>query len=225
MSPPAYDTPSVGAGSATPVSLTTVNGAFRMSAIADTAMLQLLSDNAGTRYWLYVGELNGAKSGGTPADDRPFVISDTPTNYRCGGSADFNRVSPVDDATVLTSGWIAAWFNSTAGTSAIRESANGGDATLLAQDIMWPAGISFTDAGSTHGAGFLRQCLCYNRNAGSLVQTAALDWVGAASSATGGGIALRWDSATAYTGATALVPARGGVVAVPRDRISSGMGW
>jgi len=211
-SPPGFPAASIGAGAATVVAFTVVNGAYRMSAVADATMLQLLSDNAGTRYWMYIGELNGAKSDGAPADDRPFVIYDTPGTIRVLGSDNlWNRISPVDDATPLTTGF--------AQHQAILVSAAGAgeDAALLGQWDTWSTLISFADAGSRHLAGSPRSMGVYAYVAGALVQTADLCLLGVYAGGSSNGVLMRWDCATAYAGAAALVIPHRGSVAVPRD--------
>lgn len=222
VSPPAFPAASIGAGAATPVSFTVVNGAYRMSAVADSAMLQLFADGA-AKYWMYIGELSGAKSDGTPADDRPFAIWDTPAVFSSAkGVTNFNRISPVDDATELTSGYLeVGMFSSTAGGT--RDAANSGDPGLLGVWPIVPLAVTFRDVGGTHIAGYLRGVIgTYPADAGMLVQNADKSILGISYSAIWGGLALNWDGATTYTGAAEVTFSRKGVVAVPRDQINGG---
>jgi len=81
--------------------------------------------------------------------------------------------------------------------------------------------VRFGDAGALHTAGRLRGVQAINADAGALSQTADLYSLGLYQSpqANAGGIVVRWDGATAYPGAAALVLSHEGWRSVPADAI------
>jgi hypothetical protein len=204
---------SIGAGAATSVAFTIVNGAYRMSAIADTTRLTLLSDNAGTRYFLPLGEVNGARTDGVPADTRPFVIWDSPAQLYAGNS-NLNRISPVDGVTANVSGSIMNVVELRSGAA---------DIGLLGRVSSAPALAYFAGAADRTRTGTLRgmMVMAYQAAAG-IWQTAALDWVCVLSTNSEVPFCIKWDGTTVYTGAAPVALSRTGSVEIPRDSIWGG---
>lgn len=190
--PPTYPSPSIGNGSANPVSFTGFSGSASYSIVADEAMCSILADNSTTPYWIYFGELDGAASAGTPADDRPFVIWKNSYNVYMAPGANFCRVSPVDDSTVLTSGYNCA-FN---GPAVIHNT--GYDAALLGLYSVLPVAVYFDDTSHKHFAGFLRNI----GEASAALATAGTlnskEWMYRTSSATAVRLVTKWDTVTDY---------------------------
>ena len=214
-SPPGFPAATIGAGAATPVSFTVVNGAYRMSVVAAPSAMLLLSDSgAGARYNMYVGETTGAPQDGVPADTRPFVIWDGPSVGLCTGSAYYiNRIAPDDGATAMVSGLI------------------GGDIAAIVPAYLGinfhqPAPpVYFTDAGRINRSmGSLRWISCSSRPAvGGVFQTAALDAIGWTPAAASSVMQVaQWDGVTTYAGAAAVVFSGARGVYVPRNYIRGG---
>lgn len=97
----------VGAGANTLVTFTTTSTTTSMLAVADEDVLILLRDDGTNPDWFYVGGVDNNLSTSTPADDRPFVIMDNPTNvYFLSSDTIWNRLAP-DDVSVLQAGYPA----------------------------------------------------------------------------------------------------------------------
>ena len=181
------------------------------STIADTSMVQFITDTAGViRGWGYYGELDGCD----PADTRCFVAWDTP------GTARIVSTSPLLNryygGAVLTTGIVSPPYSAASWALATGAEVNrpGGYQTYAAQ-------VRFHDAGALHTAGRLRGVQIVNADAAALTQTADLLSLGiyTAPQANAGGIVIRWDGATAYPGAAALVLSHGGWRSIPADMI------
>jgi len=194
---------------------TTGNGNY--SAMADTSMVQLLVDIGGTLGWGYYGELDGCRSDGTPSDDSCYVAWDTPQIQQANyiGASYFNRLSPVDDSTVLIIGGPAVLLaNSLSIVSTTVDTAMLGVWT----DI--PIWVHFSDAGSRHIAGKLRGMTATNFDVGALSQTTDnCHLIVGTGVNTNGRFVLPWDCTTAYPGAAAVTFTHGGWKAVPADWI------
>jgi hypothetical protein len=157
-------------------------------------MMAMLSDDGVTPYWMYVGEVETPRALGVPADDRPFVIYDTPSSvYLQITDSNWNRISPVDDATALPTGFSAKF------------AANGNDVhnpsydtNLLGLWTVLPTGVYFHDAAGRHLGGFLRNIGSVSADAGSSGTTMGLTWMYRGSNAGSPKIAMAWDGVTAY---------------------------
>jgi hypothetical protein len=154
-SPPTLPATSVGAGSSM-VTFTVAAGTNKWYSVADEGMFALLIDDgsASGMDWIYVGELDQARVGGSTVDDRCYVIWDTPGDgFDMGsGGANFNRLSPIDDTTVLDEGWTASIARGNNANWMWNETAD----NALGEEPLGPVGVLFVDAGHYHLAGFLR---------------------------------------------------------------------
>lgn len=94
----------VGAGSNAFVVYTTTSTTTSFLAVADEDVLIMLRDDGAAPDWIYVGGVDNNLSTSTPADDRPFVIVDTPANVFINPTdLIWNRLAP-DNTTTLVSG-------------------------------------------------------------------------------------------------------------------------
>ena len=192
--PPTFPATIVGDGGALPVQLTTVATAADLSIVADEGRVYWMRDSGGTLAdWFYVGEVDGALTTGTPADDRPYVLRDNPAYVYYFPTAPYwNRLSPVDDATRLVVGYSYehhgahwAWQNPFG--------------ALLGIETVWPVAIAFEDAGHMHRAGYLRGVYAINEDAGNGGTLNSKQFMYRNNSGgIIGGVVVVWDGVTAY---------------------------
>jgi hypothetical protein len=194
-SPPTLPSTSVGAGSSL-VAFTGFAGTASYSIVADEAMVAILADDGSTPYWVYAGEVDAARTNGSPADDRPYVIYDTPGSVRLYMyDASWNRLSPADDATVLTTGYAASLY-----VSAGVVLTAGYDESLLGTWSIVPVPIYFHDTSHRHLAGWLRNVGMVSPSLGVSGTLAGKTWIYRNGAVASGypGVATRWDGSTAY---------------------------
>lgn len=189
--PPTYATPSVGSGSSV-VNLTTYSTAANYSVVCDEAMAAILCDDSTNPYWIYFGEVDSPRDNGTPADDRPFVIFDNPSYVDATKNSLWNRVSPVDDSTILTTGgW--AKFSYVGG-----DVHSGGDASLLGVWTVLPVCVYFDDASHKHLAGVLRNIRSGSISLGASGTLDSMNWMYRKHTAATTAVCFKWDGSTAY---------------------------
>lgn len=177
-------------------------GANVYSIVADEGMMALLTDGLGNSdvHWTYIGELNPSFSDGSPADERCYVVHD---NEGIVGLAEnsaqitFNRLSPVDDSTVLIIGYDVNFFSFGANTRVIEDGADIG--RILGQHVIYPVGVWFNDTSHRHFAGFLRNIYSIHAFVGSMgtLNNKAYMFRNNSPGARGG-IVFEWDGVTAY---------------------------
>lgn len=212
--PPAFPATCVGNGAAL-IDFAVAAGAVRYSATVDASSIRLFSDNGANMDQIYIGEVDGARTDGTPADDRPYIIQRaTNQAYIAGGGTWFNRLSPVDDTTLLSTGyWVLAG-------GPLDVHPTGKDANLLGVWTVLPIGVLFDDAAHRHFAGRLRHTGSSSADMGARAQGDSLKWVCLASWAGArAGIAHRWDGVTAFAGAAAVTISRDGEREISEDAI------
>lgn len=159
--------------------------------VADEAMMAILfDDNTNACAWIYVGEVTPARSSGTPPDNCPFVILDSTTTVSMLGGAYWNRLSPLDDTTVLIAGY-SVEFYCTAGYPLD----TGNDVNPFGLWLVLPVGIYFDDFGHRHFMGLLRNIATCNPDKGSKGTIASLAWM-YRNDSSGRGICFAWDGAT-----------------------------
>ena len=186
----------IGAGTAL-VSFSSFSTAGTMSIVADESVLHVWRDDgAGNVDWMPLGALDGARVAGTPADDRPYIIADKPDVVGFSTASYRNRLSPVDDATVLTSGYPAVIGQ----ISDDATHATGDDTHLLGVWTVLPAGVYFSDAAHQHFAGFLRYVYTCSKALGSsasgTLDSANFLWMSYGITTTA--VCVDWDGITAY---------------------------
>jgi len=166
----------------------------------DDATFIGLSDVGGpgaTATLMYVGELTNTRS----ADTRPFVLyayGDSLDGTYCdasSGSIMYNRLSPVDNVTVLESGYYTALYNTTGGYM----HASTQDKVFLGESSILPIGVEFTTPGHLHFAGFFKHMWGVNQAAlGPAATLANRAYLCRGTSTTMPGLAFPWDSTTEY---------------------------
>lgn len=155
VTPPVYPTTAIGSAAATALNFDWYAGLGTYTVVADEEMVAILVDDSTTPRFAYVGQLDGARTWATPADDRCFVISKVTTCSASQFSAAFVRLSPQDDLTVLVSGFWAcmgSYFSNYFGQIMYETNSDG----LGGAYAMLPAGVYFDDTSHKHFAGFLR---------------------------------------------------------------------
>lgn len=190
---PTLPATSVGHGSAVVTLVFPSSGSMDLSLVGDESVLTFLVDQgAAAKRFGYVGEVDGARSGGTPPDDRPFVI-----HWECAypslyARPRFCRLSPRDSTTILT-GSFAEVVN-TAGS--IHNYASNEGSYLSTWNIL-PLGVAFLTAPDAHFAGWLRYLGSVSANQALSGTMNNMSWMFFADGAYGK-IAMQWDGATAY---------------------------
>ena len=190
-SPPSFPATAFGAGSSE-VSMDLFSTSARYSVVADEAMFSILGDNGSDPKWIYVGELDGARSEGSPADDRPFVIYDYTDYVYQVTNAYWNRLSPLDDSTILTSGREAILYASEYPHN------SGNDDNFLGQYSVWPLGLWFSDSGHKHFAGWLRNIGYTSVSAPSSGTLASKSWMVRGEYVGYSRLCWKWDGTTDY---------------------------
>jgi hypothetical protein len=195
-SPPAFPATGFGSalGSAGLVSMTGYTTNAYYTCVADEGMATLLFDDGATPAFIYFGEVEPARLGGTPADDRPFVINDTTTVSLNWADTVWNRIDPLDDATLLTSG-ASVHLACNIGAGNVLMYGSGRDTNYLGLWGVFPVGLYFNDTSHRHFVG-------YFRNIGSVSQDLAVSgtlnsmaWMYRRVTTA---IAFAWDGVTAY---------------------------
>ena len=131
--------------------------------VADEGTMVMVCDQGGVNQtrWIYAGELDQPRtpSGATWSDDRPYVIWDEPDEFTDPdgtNTINMNRLSPYDDATLLTLGRLEhlklAGENRSSFLSGGAVQPDNGSG----QDAAGPLGVVFTDGSHYHRAGFCR---------------------------------------------------------------------
>jgi len=188
----------VGAGGAFPAGLIAfgmLNWHAYYTVVADEAMMAMIADDrsmAGCSF-TYIGEVTPARLTGTPADDRPYVIYDAPTAVYWPTGAYFNRLSPVDDVTVLIQGYDTHMYS-----AAGYPLTSGHDTNLLGLWIVLPIGVYFHDGGSRHFVGFLQNVGTSSQMKGPIGTIGNLTWMyrNNYNGISYQNITLRWDGTT-----------------------------
>lgn len=161
VSPPTFPSRAVGSTTSVVTHTAFVDGAGWYTAVADEQMFSFIITRGGKTSisWGYVGSLDKTYSN----DTRPFVIYDNPSVViveNGSGATYWNRVSPIDNNTILGSGY---WMFPKPGASATDLFV---DTTywLPKQPIAQPGvAFAFTHA---HVAGFLRNVYMAQRRNG-----------------------------------------------------------
>lgn len=199
--PPTFPATAVGAGGSI-VAFTKDSAAITYSIVADEGMMALLVDALGNSDcdWTYIGELDASFPDGTPADDRCYVIHDNESLVSWADTSSeyvFNRLSPLDDSTVLTLGYDAQFF--TWGSN-VRIHEDGTDiGRILGQHSIYPVGIWFNDTSHKHFAGFLRNIYSIHAYAGCIGTINNKSYMFRNNSTLfSGGIVFEWDGTTGY---------------------------
>jgi hypothetical protein len=153
-------------------------------------MVAVLFDDGSTPAWIYIGEVEPARLAGTPPDDRPFVIWDTPSTVRAGSSDNyFNRISPLDDVTGLVIGNNAIPSN-------LYATGEGGGFLGLWDVFPWM--VHFRDVSHKHTAGYLRNVGFCSADKGASGTIAGKTWMYRLNAAAYGGVCFAWDGSTDY---------------------------
>lgn len=134
----------------------------RYTVVADEEMAAILFDDDVTPAWLYVGQLDGARSFMTPADTKPYVISRTTTCFHHVGVTTFSRRSPIDGTEIIGTSAMPSAYSSSGSVGSPHYAANGDG--LGGAYCMLPVGVYFwrtaavnSDAAAhMHFAGWLR---------------------------------------------------------------------
>jgi len=193
VSPPVLPATSVGSGAGLVDFTLPVAGAADYSIVADESLLYLFSDQGGANTRMFIaGEVDGARDNGVPADDRPFVIYDYPPYVSWHSSSYFNRVSPRDDATILTNGLgcVQRYGNTPVHDTAM-------DGNYLGRWTILPVGVFFYDSGDRHWAGWFRFLGSVSRDQAVSGTMNSMVWQFMRNTGHPG-IATEWDGVTAY---------------------------
>jgi len=194
VSPPTLPANSVGSGASLVDFTLPAVVASNYSIVADESMVMFVVDQGSANVrGTYVGELDGARDNGTPADDRPFVLWTYPTYWMLyTGGAYWHRVSPADDATLLASGYFAVVY----GGDVVHGAGN--DGNYLSRWTVLPLGVYFSDAGNKHFAGWLRNMGSVSANAATSGTINSMTWMFLTANTGYGRLAVAWDGVTAY---------------------------
>jgi len=186
----------IGGGGTFPGSLVDLimfNAAANYTIVADEAMMAILCDDGTANCgWIYVGEVTPARLTGSPADNRPYVIIDSTIQVGIIAGGYWNRLSPIDDTTVLTTGYPAELYTA---TGYILNS--GIDVNLLGLWLVLPVGVYIDNSGHQHFVGFLQNVASCNGDKGTSGTINSLAWMyrndgGAAQH----GVCFKWDGVT-----------------------------
>ena len=201
VSPPTFPSRAVGSGSSVVTnSLALIDNGGWYSVIADEQQMILVITRGGrvNITFGYVGSLNDP----LPSDTRPFVIWDTPSAASVSASGTFvpfNRISPVDNTTILTNGFLGQYR--VGGTGFPGSSANivCNDGTYwLDEQPLIPVLVVFNDTNSQHVAGYTRNAYAVNRNAGNRSVFGALEYIVFSDTITNPAWCLPWDGVTEW---------------------------
>lgn len=201
VSPPTFPTRSVGAGTSVVThTLSNIDDGAWYTVVADEQMMALVIMRGGKTNitFSYIGSLDDP----LPSDTRPFVIWDSPSVASVADSGTFvpfNRVSPVDNDTVITNGFLGQWRVGGTGFP-------GGSANLVLLDgTYWldeqpllPIMIAFNDTNSQHMAGYLRNAYAVHSEAGYRSVFGALEYVVFSDDINDPAWALPWDGSTEW---------------------------
>lgn len=193
---PTLPATAVGAGGSA-VTMSFDTGAYFWHIVADEGMCYILADNGDpldARH-IYFGEVDGANTGGSPTDDRAYVILDETTAVQVDDAniTPWNRLSPVDDSTILDEGswtWVGRTFSS---IPQLASSLN-----ALGNNYILPIYMVFLDSGHSHIAGILRNVYSGHKGLGTIGTLDSLNY-GFYNDITGTDITIvfKWDGSTA----------------------------
>jgi hypothetical protein len=138
----------------------TFAGTSMYSGVSDDRMVAFINDDGSNPAFIYIGDLDGA----APEDPYPYVIRNENSicahriNFTNDGDTNWDRLSPVDELTLLTAG-----VNSTPSTPNKYESGTVGSfydnidpGANISQESLGPVGVRFNDTGHLHYAGRLK---------------------------------------------------------------------
>jgi hypothetical protein len=141
-------------------SMPTFAGTSMYSGVSDDRMFAFIDDDGSNPAFIYIGDLEGA----APEDPYPYVIRNENSicahriNFTNDGDTNWDRLSPVDELTLLTAG-----VNSTPSTPNKYESGTVGSfydnidpGANISQESLGPVGVRFNDTGHLHYAGRLK---------------------------------------------------------------------
>lgn len=209
VTPPTFPTTSIGSGTSVPITIPVVATPMKVSVIADQGMLTLIHDTGinSETVWTYIGELNGARDNGSPADERCYVIHDSPFDLEWDEGINntllrfWNRLSPVDNSTMLsgtTNGGASVFMGSPASPHVPMHSEAERDMTLGVDSIL-PVGINFGTGIHRHFAGFLRNVYSVHRGLGTAGQLNDRAFIYRnVGNQLHASICFKWDSTTLY---------------------------
>jgi hypothetical protein len=162
------------------------------SVIADEQMMALVTTQDG-KTCIEAGYI-GSVSNPLPSDTRPFVIYDVPSVVRLydgSGGTYWNRVSPVDDTTIIGSGYYC-WHRLGNDNRPVPV-----DTThWLDEQPLFPIGVMFTDTGHSHFAGFLRNVYGIHRKDGYRNVYGTKAYIVASDNKFDAALAWPWDNTT-----------------------------
>jgi len=192
-SPQGFPATTIGAtmsGSPSLVGFTPQNAVMDYSAICDDSVINLICDDgvAGNREWMYVGAVESSH----PNDVYPFVINDTPGNVYRSSTARWNKLSHVDGATGLVTGY--GTYLAFAGGTSVQDPGQDGN------DGEWsviPAGVHDAQAAHMYSA-VLKYVYLIAEDLASSGTLAGLTYMYMTSLATEGRMGWTWDGVTAY---------------------------
>ena len=187
----------VGSGSAL-VTYTTQDGASDLDIVADQDVVIIRRDDATAVDLIYIGAVEGNLATSTPADDRPFVIMDTPASvwfrYYSLSSDYWNRLAP-DDVTVLVKGAPGEFIS----YNVYVQETVAFPATYNGSYQLLPVPIVFHDIGHLHVTGFLQHLRAASVNAGLPGRSLGGKTWTCRSNGVGYAVpCLRWDGITVY---------------------------
>ena len=209
VTPPTFPTTSLGSGTSVPVTIPCIATQMKISVVADQGMMAFIHDTGinSETVWTYVGELNGARENGSPADDRCYVIHDSPTALEWDEGVNdnalrfWNRLSPVDDSTMLsgtTNGGASAFVGEPNSPHLPIHSEAERDMTLGVDSIL-PVGVNFGIGIHRHFAGFLRNVYSVHRGLGTVGQLNDRAFIYRnVGNQLHAGICFKWDGTTLY---------------------------
>jgi len=200
-SPPTFPSTAFAIGSSVNT-FTKESTAIAYSVIADEGMMALLVDAFGniTCDWTYMGEITPSYPDGSPSDDRCYIVHDNESLVSladAGSEITFNRLSPLDDTTILISGFDVNLFSFGTNSRLIEDASDLG--RISGQHIIYPIGVWFDDASHKHFAGYLRNVYSIHAYAGSQGTLNNKAYMFRNNSfLAGGGLVFEWDGATSY---------------------------
>jgi len=180
VSPPTFPSRAVGSGTSVVThSLANIDGGAWYSVVADEQMMALVIMRGG-KFNISVGWV-GSLSDPLPSDTRPFVIWDSPSSASLsisGTFTPFNRISPIDNNTVITNGLFAHFRVGGTGFP-------GGSSNIVLMDgTYWldeqpllPVMVVFNDTNNQHIAGYLRNSYAGHNRAAYRSVFGALEYI------------------------------------------------
>ena len=196
-SPPAFPATGFGDGAfGTRVTMFAFNNPGDYYAVADAGMFALIMDDGSTSgmAFTYVGECDGA----SPGDTRPYVIWDAPelARFELFTNNILDRLSPVDNITLLTQGSPCWWRERGNNINPIANLGNRPESRPM------PTGPFFADTSHRHLVGFFRNCYLGASSMGLRGELRGRDFIFFGNELGSGNsvpIVLKWDGVTAVT--------------------------